>query len=96
MTRRIRHCVECPKCRTRYLLGASPYANGAYLVISPLDMEAHTLYCPCGRSATSHASEAGTYIISNLAYDRGYGSPDEIFSTRDERKREPDLSRRWN
>jgi len=80
MTRRIRHCVECPKCRTRYLIGASPYANGAYLVTPLGDLESHTLYCPCGRSAfTSRWSESKTYIISNPAYDRGYGSPDEIF-----------------
>jgi len=31
MTRRIRHCIECPKCRTRYLVGYSPYRNGSYL-----------------------------------------------------------------
>jgi hypothetical protein len=80
MTRRIRHCVECPKCRTRYLIGASPYANGAYLVLSPQGMEAHSLYCPCGKSAvTNRWSESKTYVISNPAYDRGYGSPDEIF-----------------
>jgi len=80
MTRRIRHCVECPKCRTRYLIGASPYTNGAYLVHSPADLEAHTLYCPCGKSAfTSRWSDSRTYVVSNPAYDRGYGSPDEVY-----------------
>ncbi|HZD09509.1 MAG TPA: hypothetical protein VE176_14735, partial [Candidatus Limnocylindrales bacterium] len=29
---RIRHCVECPKCLTRYLIAFSPYSNGSYLV----------------------------------------------------------------
>jgi len=29
---RIRHCVECPKCLTRYLVACSPYRNGSYLV----------------------------------------------------------------
>lgn len=85
MTRRIRHCVECPKCHTRYLIGASPYANGAYLVMSHTDMETHTLYCPCGKSAfTSRSSETRTYVVSSPAYDRGYGSPDEIFPTRND------------
>ena len=79
MTRRIRHCIECPRCRTRYLIGASPYANGAYLVLSPTDLETHTLYCPCGKSAfASRSAESRTYIVSSPAYDRGYGSPDEI------------------
>ena len=32
MTPRIRHCVECPKCHTRYLVGFSPYRNGSYLM----------------------------------------------------------------
>ena len=60
-------------------MGASPYANGAYLVTSPVNLEAHTLYCPCGKSAfTTRSSETKTYIVSNPAYDRGYGSPEEI------------------
>lgn len=81
MTRRIRHCVECPKCRTRYLIGANPYSNGAYLVLTPGRVEAHTLYCPCGKAAfTSKWTESKTYIVSNPAYDRGYGTPDEIFA----------------
>lgn len=81
MTRRIRHCVECPKCRTRYLIGANPYANGAYLVLTPGRIEAHTLYCPCGKSASmSKWTESRTYIVSNSAYDRGYGTPEEIFA----------------
>src|ERR1700722_13475459 len=32
MSFRIRHCVKCPKCHTWYLVGFSPYRNGAYLV----------------------------------------------------------------
>lgn len=84
MTRRIRHCVECPKCRTRYLLGASPYANGAYLVLAPGDSETHTLYCPCGKSTfNSRWNDSKKYVVSGTAYDRGYGSPDEILPTGD-------------
>jgi hypothetical protein len=29
---RVRHCVECPKCHTRYLPGFTPYRNGSYLI----------------------------------------------------------------
>lgn len=29
---RVRYCVECPKCRTRYLPSSSPYRNGSYLI----------------------------------------------------------------
>jgi len=32
MSIRIRRCLECPKCHTRYLLGFSPYSNGSYVV----------------------------------------------------------------
>ncbi|HUM05168.1 MAG TPA: hypothetical protein VLT90_06890 [Terriglobales bacterium] len=93
MTRRIRHCVECPKCHTRYLIGASPYTNGAYLVMPPSDLNTHTLYCPCGKSAfTSRWSESKTYIVSNPAYDRGYGSPEEIIPAEPEKKSRVPLS----
>src|SRR5512146_1585927 len=95
MTRRIRHCVECPKCRTRYLLGGSPYANGAYLLEVPGTGEPHTLYCPCGKSASvSRWSESKTFIVSTPAYDRGYGTPDEILplSSKDQ-QRTPETGR---
>jgi hypothetical protein len=36
MIPRIRHCVECPKCGTRYLLGHSQYGNGSYLAVQHL------------------------------------------------------------
>jgi len=32
LSERIRHCVECPKCLTRHLIGFSPYGNRPYLV----------------------------------------------------------------
>jgi len=86
MPRRIRHCVECPKCHTRYLIGASPYDNGSYLMSSVIgDSEVHTLYCSCGRPAvTSRWEELPTYAVSNGAYGRGYGPPEEV--VRDNRK----------
>jgi len=87
MTLRIRHCVECPKCLTRYVIGSSPYPNGTYLV-SHLsgDSEEHTLYCSCGmRSFSIRWSELKTYAVSNRAHDRGYGMPDEIVLVTHER-----------
>jgi hypothetical protein len=83
MSLRIRHCIECPKCHTRYVIGASPYRNGAYLVSRLAgDSEAHTLYCCCGKPpASTRWNELKTYIVSNQAHDRGYGSPREIVLT---------------
>jgi hypothetical protein len=80
MPRRIRHCVECPKCHTRYLIGASPYANGSYLVSSLVDQgEALTLYCSCGRPAlTNRWDELATYAVSRDAHGRGFGPPEEV------------------
>lgn len=82
MSRRIRHCVECPKCHIRYLIGGSPYRNGAYLVSAPVGSEEiHTLHCSCGRLATfARNSEVKTCVVSPQAHGRGYGPPDEIVS----------------
>lgn len=80
---RIRHCVECPKCHTRYLPGCSPYRNGSYLI--PLvanGLSGWILYCACG---TPHVSsqwsgrELKPYEVSVKSYRRGYGSPEEIW-----------------
>src|SRR5438552_2932625 len=95
MGRRIRHCVECPKCRTRYVIGSSPYRNGAHLV-TRLDgrVEEHTLYCSCGwRVFVMRWSELKTYVVSNEAHSRGYGPPNEIVLVPDERPVHQDLSR---
>jgi hypothetical protein len=79
---RARHCVECPKCRLRYLIGFSPYRNGSYLM--PLTngfSEEWILYCSCGRPPTSSRwswKELKLYAVSNQAHDRGYGPPEEI------------------
>jgi len=35
MPSRIRHCVECSKCRIRYVIGLSPYDKGSYIVSNP-------------------------------------------------------------
>jgi hypothetical protein len=82
MTTRIRYCVECPRCLTRYLIGFSPYPNGSYLV--PLVQgfsEEWTLYCSCGQPPSSSRwswSELKIYAVSTQAHDRGYGRPEEI------------------
>ena|SRR6476660_189573 len=78
MGRRIRHCLECPQCRTRYLVGSSPYRNGSYLV-SHIEHAVYKLYCSCGKPPFSrNGSELRPYAVSNCAHDRGYGSPQEI------------------
>lgn len=84
MATRVRQCVECPKCRTRYLLSGSPYRNGSFLIplVKGLADE-WTLYCSC---RTPHVpsrwswSELRRYAISPQAYDRGYGSAEETIA----------------
>jgi hypothetical protein len=82
MTVRVRHCIECPKCSTRYLVGFSPYRNGSYLLpIEPGFAHEWTLYCTCGRPPISSRwrwNELHMYAVSNPARDRGYGPPEEI------------------
>ncbi|MGB6387452.1 MAG: hypothetical protein WBD25_18590 [Terriglobales bacterium] len=82
MTHRVRHCIECPKCRTRYLVGFSPYSNGSYLIPPIVGFsEELTLFCSCGMPPSSSRwrwNEVKMYAVSNQAYDRGYGPPDEI------------------
>jgi hypothetical protein len=80
---RVRHCVECPKCRTRYLPGFSPYRNGSYLEPLTENLSAGwTLYC--SRRAPNVASQWSwndlkPYAVSTRAHGRGYGTPDEIW-----------------
>ena len=86
MAWRIRHCMECPKCRTRYLVGFSPYPNGSYLV--PLvtgTSQEWTLYCSCGTPPSSsrwRAEEMKAYQVSSRAHGRGFGPPEEIVRLR--------------
>src|SRR5215472_6906963 len=89
MIPRIRHCVECPKCGTRYLLGHSQYGNGSYLAVQPLGRsEEYNLYCsrrPAAKNTRRSWSDLTKYTVSNGAHQRGYGSRDEIifFSSRE-------------
>src|SRR5215470_18910715 len=79
---RIRHCVECPRCRTRYLLSFSPYRNGSYLMPVSGGLPAEwILYCSCSKPQASSRwgwEELKTYEVCSQAYRRRYGSPDEI------------------
>ena len=84
---RIRHCVECPACRTRYLLSFRRYANGACLVSTLTgSIEEYALYCSCNRAGVVRCKSRETkpYQVSKLAYDRGYGGPNEIFRMNEE------------
>lgn len=82
MSRRTRNCVECPRCRTRYVVSVNRYPNGSYLMIHRhADNEEYVLYCTCTRPATISRwnwKELGRYWVPGEAYARGYGSPQEI------------------
>ncbi len=90
MASRVRHCVECPKCLTRYLPGSSPYRNGSCLMPLAEGFAAEwTLYCACGRPPISSRwswSDLKLYAVSIQAHDRGYGPPEEIVAL-DEKSR---------
>jgi hypothetical protein len=79
---RIRHCVECPKCLTRYLLAFSPYRNGSFLVPTFAgSAEEYTLYCSCGTPAIASRwkpDEVKRCEVSKEAHHRGYGSQQEV------------------
>jgi hypothetical protein len=96
MPDRLRHCVECPECSTRYLIGFSPYQNGSYLVSFVTEVsEEYKLFCSCRRPQICSRwkwNELKTYSVSNRAYARGYGGPDEIWLLRHSRDREPTLN----
>ena len=79
---RIRQCVQCPKCLLRYVVSASPYCNGSYLVrLVDRSEDEYRLYCSCAkppfcsrwRSASIPRASA-----SQAAYLRGYGTSEEI------------------
>jgi hypothetical protein len=82
MTWRVRHCVECPKCSTRYLVGFSPYRNGSYLVpLSHGTSQEWTLYCSCGTPPSPsrwRSDDLDAYQVSTRAHVLGFGPPEEI------------------
>ena len=85
-TPRIRHCAECPKCLTRYIVGLSPFRNGSHLVsVIPGGCDEYILYCSCGMPFTAtrwHWSEFQACAVSRDAYDCGYGTREEIVTIR--------------
>lgn len=87
MPRFIRHCVECPKCQTRYLLAFSPYANGACLVLTATgSVEEYILYCSCRQPPVPsrwRGSELKKYAVSKAAHRRGYGTTQEVVPVED-------------
>lgn len=88
---RIRHCIECPNCRTRYLISFSPYGNGSYLVTTMYgSTQEHALYCFC-RGGTRATRWSGREVmaceVSKAAYERGYGTTEEIWPINNGRQR---------
>jgi hypothetical protein len=79
---RIGHCAECPKCGTRYLIACSPYRNGSYLLPSVIGCwDEYVLYCCCRELPVASRWKVGEFKaceISKAAYDRGYGSAEEM------------------
>jgi hypothetical protein len=81
MPLRLRHCVECPRCGTRYLMGFSPYPNGSQLKpMVPNFSQEWTLDCVCGAHSRWNWNELKLYAVSGQAHDRGYGSLEEVVS----------------
>jgi hypothetical protein len=81
MPRRVRHCVECPRCHTCYLIAFSPYSNGSYLLRMTGDFEEYTLYCFCDGTHKANVCrwpEVKACKVSRPTYERGYGSRDEV------------------
>jgi hypothetical protein len=82
MRHRIRQCVECPKCLTRYLIASSPYRNGSCVVpVNTGSTDEYVLYCLCSRpAAVSRWSsiDLRSYKVSRDAYFSGYGNRHQI------------------
>lgn len=80
---RVRHCVECSRCHTRYLVSRSPYHNGSYLIPTVQgSLDEYALYCSCQRVLSLWRwCEVMACEVSSAAYERGYGTAEEIFPT---------------
>ena len=93
---RVRHCVECPNCLTRYLIAFSPYSNGSYLVPTMYGSSSeYILYCSCkGPRVVSRWrwSETMACEVSKVAYERGYGTPEEVLAVANKRLWTSDIS----
>lgn len=83
---RLRHCLECPNCKTRYLISLSPFKNGSYVVtVTYGSCEEYILHCSCGKVG-SRWTRTGVVIcqVSRAAYERGYGPKEEIVPVSEE------------
>lgn len=76
--------MECPKCLTRYLVSCSPFENGSYLLPTiEGGWDEYTLYCQCKAPACRwQSSEFLNCEVSGAAFERGYGTADEIMVIR--------------
>jgi hypothetical protein len=84
---RIRHCVECPKCLTRYVVSCSPYENGSYLQATiEGGWDEYTLYCRCKAASRWKSSEFKSCEVSTKAFERGHGTAKEITVVRPPQK----------
>jgi uncharacterized protein YbaR (Trm112 family) len=91
MSHRIRHCVECPRCGTWYIIALSPYCNGSLLVPTVAgSMEEYILYCACGQLPVASRwrwYEVQSCAVSKAAHARGFGTGQEIAFSRRTRSR---------
>jgi hypothetical protein len=86
----LRHCVECPKCLTRYLIAFSPYRNGSCLIPTVAgSSEEYLLYCSCGRPPAFSRwrwHELMRCVVSKAAHARGFGTSEEVVQVGDEQR----------
>ena len=79
---RVRHCVACPRCLTRYVISLSPYDNGAYVIPAVEGGgDEYILYCSCRSPSVPcrwKASEVMLCYVLKTAYVRGHGTAREI------------------
>jgi hypothetical protein len=77
---RIRHCLECPTCRLRYVISLSPYKNGSRVIAGKGGRDDYILYCACRRGASRWLErEVLLCDVSKTAYERGFGTREEIW-----------------
>src|SRR5207253_10934806 len=73
MPYRLHRCVECPKCHTRYIMGANPYGNGSYIV-SHVTVESDLLRLFCSWRLADYQEckliELNAYAAPHSVYER--------------------------
>src|SRR5579885_723715 len=91
---RIRHCLECPRCRLRYLISLAPYENGSYVVTAVNgSAEEYLLFCsPCRLGSRRSMPEVMLCEVSEPAYRRGFGTEKEVWWLRPEPSHPEDIT----